>query len=52
MKLKVNPSILSDLQFEDTTNSSESPGSQSGFKAKTADRAPSKTGSTLPNTSG
>ncbi|XP_039907088.1 protein-methionine sulfoxide oxidase mical2b isoform X2 [Simochromis diagramma] len=51
VKLKVNPSILSDLQFEDTTNSSESPGSQSGLKAKTADRAPSKTGSTLPNTS-
>lgn len=51
VKLKVNPSILSDLQFEDTMNSSESPGSQSGLKAKTADRAPSKTGSTLPNTS-
>ncbi|XP_025763467.1 protein-methionine sulfoxide oxidase mical2b isoform X3 [Oreochromis niloticus] len=51
VKLKVNPSILSDLQFEDTTNSSESPGGQSGLKAKTADRTPSKTASTLPNTS-
>lgn len=49
MKLKVNPAILADLQPAEPTKTSSG---QSGFRAKTAVSAASKTGSASQNTSG
>ncbi|XP_076584484.1 protein-methionine sulfoxide oxidase mical2b isoform X2 [Chaetodon auriga] len=51
VKLKVDPSLLTDLQSPDPPNPAPSPASRSGLRARTPDRGPSKPGSASANTS-
>ncbi|XP_070776803.1 protein-methionine sulfoxide oxidase mical2b isoform X2 [Enoplosus armatus] len=50
VKLKVDPSILADLQTPDPPNSAPSPASRSGLRARTPDRGATKPGIASPNT--
>lgn len=51
VKLKVDPSLLADLQTPETRNPAPSPASSSGLRARTPDRGASKPSSASPNTS-
>ncbi|XP_041789743.1 protein-methionine sulfoxide oxidase mical2b [Chelmon rostratus] len=50
VKLKVNPSLLTDLQSPDPPNHAPSPASRTGLRARTPDSGASKPGSASANT--